>query len=102
MNAGHGPSLLLLLSLFIPFHPLSKIFSRRLPLVSSLSTGFLLDVPPIFQTSYFPAPCVFLAQDVLAGSVRPAGWCQPALHQSGESLALGALHLPCHGAGGCS
>lgn len=46
MNAGHVPSLFLL-SLFIPFHPLS-VFSRRLPLVSSLATGFLLNVPPFF------------------------------------------------------
>lgn len=65
-------------------------------LSSGRAAGFSLVL-----TSYFPAPRVFPSQDVLAGSVRPAGWCQPPLHQSGESLALGALHLSCHGAGGC-
>lgn len=49
---------------------------------------------------FFPCSCR-VPQDVLAGSVRSASWRQPSLHQPGQSLALGAVHLPSHGAGGC-
>lgn len=48
---------------------------------------------------FFPCSCR-VSQDVLAGSVRSASRRQPSLHQPGQSLALGAVHLPSHGAGG--